>query len=397
MVYLYVIVRDKNGKLKKEAFQVIPERNKKFSDTYLCNSFAYVLGELNTPYSNGIRKISIKELNDFDRVIRTEAASFQSAIANLRSKYDVVAFSHRIPGWYGFPWKFNDKISFVIGSNFGYGSASYLCVSYYYNDLLLAPYSFYVKYRFSDYASVVRYTYDYKVVYDSWSEVMDDCMNFYNAIVNEKDSYIFKWLNRHLECMVGELEHMINAEFLEFWNLRENRSHKGDKVKLTGDDMWMVKSRKIAFSLDFVDNIQKLPQQVHPDLYIQRLKKVCDDFRPLLERKIQSVDSELLRLNLEFESLNDDLHENIDFSLYESLRVKSFKYKWYLMEKWERLRHLIFLKNRLAPEIHWREARKRIRALFSQIHAMREKEHEVAVIANFSSELHKSMNRMDQR
>lgn len=57
-----------------------------------------------------------------------------------------------------------------------------MLVRFYYKDLQLTPYSNYIKYRYAGFSEIIRYTFGYKVEYQSWEKLMIDTINFYNAI-----------------------------------------------------------------------------------------------------------------------------------------------------------------------------------------------------------------------
>lgn len=81
--------------------------------------------------------------------------------------------------------------------------SSFFYSKYFLKGIMLAPYSFYVKYKRSNYASVIKCTYEYDVNYNSWTKVMDDCISFYNAVVFNNENHIFEWLTNHLNIITS--------------------------------------------------------------------------------------------------------------------------------------------------------------------------------------------------
>ena len=150
----------------------------------------YIYGIIKENGVSGLRKVSYK-IKNLPNIPISENCS------NVTSSWRL---------WYGINWKFNDDISFLISTNFGYGLSSFFYAIFKYKDLILAPYSFYVKYKNSTFASVTRCTYEYSLNYDSWNSVMTDCLDFYNAIVSKDSKYVFTWLDNQLNEMVSGLE-----------------------------------------------------------------------------------------------------------------------------------------------------------------------------------------------
>lgn len=182
--YIYGIIKENgvNGLRKvsypiKELFPI--------SDYELCKSHEYATSFYSV-YCDSLCSIDIKQLasNENARNIRKAAVCFEHSTKKFEERYGdrIVAMSHRRGGWYGINWKFNDDISFNINTNFGFGSCSYFYAIFMYKDIILAPYSFYIKYKNSTFASVTRCTYQYSLEYKSWDSVMTDCLNFYDAI-----------------------------------------------------------------------------------------------------------------------------------------------------------------------------------------------------------------------
>ena len=122
------------------------------------------------------------------RMERRNAYAMQCTINQIKEKYNVIAFSHRYGGFTDFDWEFGNNVTFHIHSNFGFGRSSEFYSRFKYKNIILAPYSYYVKYRYSTYASVVSCTNAYELEYDQWSFVMKDCLDFYNAVVHGKDN-----------------------------------------------------------------------------------------------------------------------------------------------------------------------------------------------------------------
>lgn len=352
--YIYGIIKENgvNGLRKvsypiKELFPI--------SDYELCKSHEYATS-FYSAYCDSLCSIDIKQLasNGNARNIRKAAVCFEHSTKKFEERYGdrIVAMSHRRGGWYGINWKFNDDISFNINTNFGFGSCSYFYAIFMYKDIILAPYSFYIKYKNSTFASVTRCTYQYSLEYKSWDSVMTDCLNFYDAIVKKNYNYVFTWLDKQLNEMVSGLERLIDRSSAGFWDESINKSHASGFATISGDDFWLVKSKKIAYSLDFIRNISSLPAVIDTGLYAKRILLLCKKFQPKLIVKIEEV-SKLYDIQLNKLS---ELKESGNYPLYDKL-YKKYYYERRFYKSDFKIIYFILLIKRISPTLSWKERR----------------------------------------
>ncbi len=352
--YIYGIIKENgvNGLRKvsypiKELFPI--------SDYELCKSHEYATS-FYSAYCDSLCSIDIKQLasNENARNIRKAAVCFEHSTKKFEERYGdrIVAMSHRRGGWYGINWKFNDDISFNINTNFGFGLSSYFYAIFMYKDIILAPYSFYIKYKNSTFASVTRCTYQYSLEYKSWDSVMTDCLNFYDAIVKKNYNYVFTWLDKQLNEMVSGLERLIDRSSAGFWDESINKSHASGFATISGDDFWLVKSKKIAYSLDFIRNISSLPAVIDTGLYAKRILLLCKKFQPKLIVKIEEV-SKLYDIQLNKLS---ELKESGNYQLYDKL-YKKYYYERRLYKSDFKMIYFILLIKRISPTLSWKERR----------------------------------------
>lgn len=382
--YIYGIIKE-NGvnRLRKVSYPI--KELFSISDYELCKSHKYATC-FNSTYSDSLCSIDVKQLtsSENERNKRKAAVCFEHSIKEFEERYGdrIVAMSHRRGGWYGINWKFNDDISFNINTNFGFGSCSYFYAIFMYKDIILAPYSFYIKYKNSTFASVTRCTYQYSLEYKSWDSVMTDCLNFYDAIVKKNYNYVFTWLDKQLNEMVSGLERLIDRSSAGFWDESINKSHASKFAIITGDDFWFVKSKKIAYSLDFISNISSLPVEIDTALYTKRILLLCKKFQPKLIVKIEEV-SKLY--NIQLNKLSK-LKESEDYPLYYKLYKKYYhKRRWY-KSSFKMIYFLLHLKERINLTLSCKEIRIRI----AKLKKLKEN------ISNLESEMNSTKYLLDQ-
>lgn len=382
-LYIWIIKENGVNRLRKVSYPI--KELFSISDYELCKSHKYATC-FNSTYSDSLCSIDVKQLasSENERNKRKAAVCFEHSIKEFEERYGdrIVAMSHRRGGWYGINWKFNDDISFNINTNFGFGSCSYFYAIFMYKDIILAPYSFYIKYKNSTFASVTRCTYQYSLEYKSWDSVMTDCLNFYDAIVKKNYNYVFTWLDKQLNEMVSGLERLIDRSSAGFWDESINKSHASKFAIITGDDFWFVKSKKIAYSLDFISNISSLPVEIDTALYTKRILLLCKKFQPKLIVKIEEV-SKLY--NIQLNKLSK-LKESEDYPLYYKLYKKYYhKRRWY-KSSFKMIYFLLHLKERINLTLSCKEIRIRI----AKLKKLKEN------ISNLESEMNSTKYLLDQ-
>ena len=336
---LYAIIRE-NGKLTFVEKPIQHVQN--VSKEELCKFHNYATS-LSSAYSSDIPRIKEELLNNNNKAYRMDAIDMQHAISELKKNNDIVAFSHRYGGWRHFDWNFGEKVTFHIYTNFGFGATSDFTATFKYNNVILAPFSYYVKYRDSDYGTVTRCTYQYNLNYSEWKHIMQDCLSFYNAIAKKNEAYLVNWLNNQLSTMVGGLENIMDINSCCFINSKYNFLRVSSYAELDKDDFWLIKSHKIANSLMFVTNIEALPCQINKVGYIKRLYNLCMNFKPMLRNKIKEEKHKLDVILSQIESLE----KQGDYPLYSRLYNK-FGYR---LTNYRTIYRLLHIAKRIDPSI----------------------------------------------
>lgn len=339
---IYAIIREsETSKLRKISTSTSSSRC--ISNEELCKFHNYAI-DLYEAYCSCLPSVDVqKKVPDYQD--RHKAVEFEDTIIRLKDKYQdkLIAYSHRQGGWTIFEWRFNEDIKFEIKTNFGFGSNSYFEQSIYYKDLKLAPYSKLVKYRYANFTSITSHTYEYPLAYSEWSKLMDDALDFYNAVVDKQDNHIFHWLSNHLEKMVTELERYINASHCYFNNIIKETNYKTVYYRTSselveGDDFWIAKSNKISEALLFIKNIKELPVQINPSKYIEKIYNINESFLPKLIIKISTLEKEANVIEKQIKTISTTM----PLSLYIKLHDKYYYSKNWCFSK-NKFAMLIFL------------------------------------------------------
>lgn len=369
--YVYAIIR-KEGTAELQLIQedVYPNNEPTKDELARMHNYAYGLSEA---YCSCLPQIEGDPDKEFYllKESRKTAIALRDTIERIKTKYDVVAHSHRYGGWKSFEWKFNDDIKFRVDTNFGFGSASYFSQCFFYKGIQLAPYAHYVKYRNADYYQIIRYTYSYRLWYSQWNDLLNDALKFYNAIVYKHDDYIFEWLRNHLSKMVDGLEKYVFSYYCYFDNIDYYGRKTYDRVE--GDEFWIIKAHKIAESLKFINNIKVLPIQVSPIYYIKRIENLNKAFKPKLLSKIRELRASAIPLKQEM----DTITSKPDFQLYKKIKDK-FYYKRNWNHSCEKVSMIRFLLGMLHKKhFQLKDVRNRIKNLQKDVEVYDGKEREL--------------------
>ena len=392
---IYAIIKEyETSKLRKISEYTYPSRS--ISNEELCRSHNYAIN-LYEAYCSCIPYVNVTK-NPPNYSYRREAVEFEDAIKRLKNKYQdkLIAYSHRHGGWTTFEWRFNEDIKFVINTNFGFGSNSYFEQSVYYKGLKLTPYSKLVKYRYANFTSITSHTYKYHFAYSEWSKLIDDALDFYNAVVERQDNHIFHWLSNHLEKMTTELERYIDASYCYFDNIISETnccriSYRTSSERVEGDDFWIAKSTKISEALLFIDNIKALPIQVDPSKYIVRIRKINKTFLPKLFEKIRTLEMEAKELEAQISTIST----TTPLSLYIKLHEKYYYSKaWHLSNNKFAMRIFLMRMLRHKSDISISKIKSEIAVLEKRIKEWDELRNKLSRIKSVASELSKDKDKI---
>ena len=337
---IYAIVRGSDGRLSKKTFSIELEQSP--SSKELRRHFNYAF-DLRGPYTSCLPFLTEKEDNFLSqtREYRKEALAYEETANKIKKEYDVIALSHRQGGWTTFTWEYNEDIKFEIYSNFGFGSCSELLSRFFYKGMQLTPYSEYVKYRYAGYSQLIRYTYCYQLQYRDWDKLMNDTLEFYNAVEKNEENEVFNWLKNHLNGMVSGLEKLYNAHYSYTF---ENINSVSNEV--TSDELIIVKAEKIGGATDFISNIENLPEKVNPHCYAARMENLFTQFRSYSSQKRGENDRIISQYKQELKEIS-----SIPFmEIYDRLRDRHyFRDNWsYSSNHYKMIRYLMKLHARLG-------------------------------------------------
>lgn len=173
--------------------------------------------------------------------------------------------------------------------------------------------------------------------------------------------------------MVDGLETLLDSNYSFTFYRMDGRI--ADEVK--GDELICVKAEKISGAVDFINNICKLPVQVNPDLYIQKLESVFSKFTSYAKSKINELETNISSL----ESQIDELSKTSLVSIYDRLFRRNYYNKgWYQNNNQRKMfRYLLEIRNRLGID------KSLVRPALRELKVLQNKRNELQTKLNLSN------------
>lgn len=384
-----IIVKDnETGKLERLVYDC--ELEKSPSEAELRRGFNFCAGPTST-FASCLPVLNYRQplTNESDRQL---ALAHEQTMARIRKKHpDLLAFSHRQGGWKTFEWQFNADIKFQVRTNFGYGNSSYFFLLNFYKGYQLTPYSYYVRYRYAQVADICRYTNSYPVQYSAWRDAMLDTISFYNAVVLQQDTHVLNWIKGHLKGMLDGLEsYLTNQQGADMDTFVESR---GKSIRLSGEDWFVVKTEKIAGSMQFIANMRALPAEIPVNAYIDRLVDINRRFMPQLLERIQQVAEKMQKLKAQ---LDDEIVLD-HYPLYQVLDKKYWsKNKCYTDAGRRKTMFLLMrMLRRFQPDYNYRQLKADLHKLKVRIDSINDLKTRIYHAESLHTFLVKSKDQMD--
>ena len=138
-----------------------------------------------TRFKNDIKKDYLRYAKRF-----IYASNYMRAVHKVIGLGDVRMYSTDTLGWSDFTYQVTNDITITLGTNFGYGSASYFRLGLRYKGIDVLPYSYLVKYYYANRRDLLRYTRLYDVAHDSWNLAFSFVEEVANKASESEDEFV---------------------------------------------------------------------------------------------------------------------------------------------------------------------------------------------------------------
>lgn len=280
----------------------------------------YLLAQNPAAYSRRLSEFVEKGIADYKVGLKKEylrkaqrfimAKNYTRTLGSIKGDPDIRMYSTDTLGWSDFKYRVTDDITIDLGTNFGYGSASYfrLCLKYKGIDIL--PYSFVVKYYFANRRDILRYTRMYDVAHDSWNLAFDFVEKTANLAAEDAEQFVREYILGEIQQMMHGLEKILQDPNAYASSLAKKAGQRAECHFLTvrnmnfaeqkcygvypGEMSMVIKAEKITGALDFLDNMKKLSESI-PEIQdsIDEIKSMSQALLPEIISQIAVLVDEI--------------------------------------------------------------------------------------------------------
>lgn len=344
----------------QEYKDILAEKAESLAETFEERN-KYILAKNPSAYSRLLSEFVEKGIADYKVSLKKDylskarrfimAKNYTKTLNSIKGNPDIRMYSTDTLGWSDFKYRVTDDITINLGTNFGYGSASYfrLCLKYKGIDIL--PYSFVVKYFFANRRDILRYTRMYDVAHDSWNIAFDFVEKTANLAAEDAEQFVKEYILGEIQQMMHGLEKILKDPNAYASSLAKMAGKRAECHFLTvrnmniyeqkcygaypGEMSMVIKAEKITGALDFLDNMMKLSESI-PEIQgsIDEIKAMSQEVLPEIISQISVLVNEIAALQEKKASAERKLEglkekaaphvKRIDL-LYED-RVKKDKY-----------------------------------------------------------------------
>ena len=215
-----------------------------------------------------------------------------------------LAYSHRKFGWNTERFNLDENFRINVYTNFGYGKSSYFTLTLYYNEIPIIPYTKVIYYPFVNASSVLDYTNDYDVNYESFMK----CFSFVAEELKDfkqhgKDTFIYKHITQSLDELTFLIDKIMDRNVFYFVDTAKINSYLD------------LNDRKIIYDYEYlIDNVN--PQAVNEKalrLFLEKYEELT--FNSLSDEKELKMFEELAQLVLN-KTIKEKLNENFNKESY---------------------------------------------------------------------------------
>lgn len=294
-------------------------------------------------YSRHIADIENKISEEVESLKKTFAGNFYSTALRFIPAYHYAKTIDKISedksikmvstcqiGWRCIKFDLNDKISFVINSNFGYGLSSYFHCNLQYMGINILPFSEIIKYYFVRWISLLRFTRSFAVCGNSWKDVFEFVTKTANMAVMDKDNFEEKWIISEVREMVSGLKDIMKTpriileKMLSFNGeielgkriIFQNCSSltKEEYALYPNEKVLAFKVEKITGCLNLLDNLRSLDSVgVKVKCFIDDIIGFNKELQPEIICNISKIGSELDIKKKKLEDIKTELEKKEEY------------------------------------------------------------------------------------
>lgn len=264
--------------------------------------------ELNQYQEEEVSRLSKNMKQDYLRVAKRFicASNYMRTVHQAMVLGDVRMYSTDTLGWSNFTYQVTNDITITLGTNFGYGSASYFRLGLRYKGIDILPYSYMVKYYYANRRDLLRYTRLYDVAHDSWNLAFSFVEEAANQAAESAEEFVRVWILNEIKDMVHRLHGVLDnpddyiMDILnktdekadcDYFTVRNIDSVERSRYGVCPEEMTMaIRAEKLTGALDFLSNLAMLSTTLpEVEAYIGEIKEMAVAIVPELDVMVRKI------------------------------------------------------------------------------------------------------------
>ena len=282
----------------------------------------------------------------YDRFL--QCYNYFLACNRIVNNYDLKMISSESIGWTSYKYPIDNDFIVYVSTNFGYGWASYFNITVKYKDIIIAPYTYLIKYYKANMVQICNCTRAYYVFRSNWEVAFEFVIDFVNHGKEDPTSFAKKYIMNEVRELVNGLERIMKSPVSDIQNKISDISNCSDDYRrltcisdmpdqdrqyyeLNHSEFGVVyKSEKISCGLDILNSLKSLlPILPEVEASIDKIKSLNHLLIPEITALSTSIGKEIDALNCEIDKYDCKISE---------VEKEKAPYDKQLYEEWEKVR-----------------------------------------------------------
>lgn len=319
------------------------------------NDYQKILNERISKISTGTYE---EKKNNVNRAIKREryelykrflqCNNYAIACQRIKENYDWKMISSESIGWTRYEYPIDNDFIVYVSTNFGYGWASYFDITVKYKDIIIAPYTYLIKYYKANMVEICNCTRAYYVDRNNWEVAFDFVKDFVNHGKENPATFAKQYIMNEVRDLVDGMIRIMQSPVSEVQNKINNIGRYSDDYRrltcisnmpdedrqyfeLNRTEFGVVyKSEKISCGLDILDSLKRLlPILPEVEASIDKIKSLNHLLIPEITALSTSIGQEIDALNCEIDKYDCKISE---------VEKEKAPYDKQLYEEWEKVR-----------------------------------------------------------
>lgn len=240
---------------------------------------------------------------------------YYMACKRLESKRNYIMLSSESLGWTEYNYHIDRNFKVNLSTNFCYGNSAYFHLTVKYKNIVVAPYSYIVRYYNANMVQLCSCTRAYDVSRNSWKPAFDFVTDFVNRGKEDPKGFVEKYIKNEVLVMISGLQNIVQnpTETVRVMiDDRKNNFNNPNMLKFVtdmpcedlvffniypGEFETMFIAEKITCALDVLESLNSLlPIIPEVEDAIKGIKNLNCQIIPKISTMLSSIEPEIKKL-----------------------------------------------------------------------------------------------------